>query len=90
MPREPKSQPSDDALLALLGSTAAREPMPDRDLAFGAMRRLQRRHTAIANVNEFFGALFAIVRGLGSLLAADDAERRNPESQRKRTEDRHG
>jgi hypothetical protein len=80
MPREPKSQPSDDALLALL----------DRDLAFGAMRRLQRRHTAIANVNEFFGALFAIVRGLGSLLAADDAERRNPESQRKRTEDRHG
>ena len=89
MPREPKAQPSDEALLVLLESTAAQERMPDRDLAFGAMRRLQRRHTAISNVNEFFGALFAIVRGLGSLLAADDAERRNPQSHTK-TGDPHG
>jgi hypothetical protein len=90
MPRESKSPLADDALLRLLESTAAEERMPERDLAFGALRRLQRRHMAISNVNEFLGALFAIVRGLGSLLAADDAERRNPQPPTKYSGDRHG
>lgn len=73
----------------LLNRTAAREGMPERDLAFGALRRLRRRQTAISNVNEFFGVIFAIMRGLGSLLATDDVERRDsahPGGKR----DRHG
>ncbi len=73
----------------LLNETATRERMPERDLAFGALRRLRRRQTAISNVNEFFGVLFAIMRGLGTLLATEDAERRDsahPGSRR----DRHG
>ena len=74
----------------LLRDVAATEPMPERDLAFGALRRLRRRQTAITNVNEFLGALFAIVRGLGSLLAADEKERRETRSRGSGTGDRHG
>ncbi len=74
----------------LLNETAARERMPERDLAFGALRRLRRRQTAISNVNEFFGVIFAIMRGLGSLLAVDESERREPGAHSKGTGDRHG
>lgn len=56
----------------LLRVSAGREYRPARDLAFGALRRLRRRGTAIANVNEFFGVLFAIVRGLGTLLTIEE------------------
>ena len=73
----------------LLNQTAGRERMPERDLAFGALRRLRRRQTAISNVNEFFGVIFAIMRGLGSLLAKEEPERRDS-AQPGGTSDRHG
>jgi len=76
----------------LLREAADYEAAPERDLAFGAMRRLHRRHSAIANVNEFFGALFAIVRGLRTLLAADDAPPADarPSAKSPRGESLHG
>lgn len=74
----------------LLRESAAREYRPERDLASGALRRLQRRGTAIANVNEFFGVLFAIVRGLGTLLTVEESESRAKRAQAKRTGDTHG
>ena len=57
----------------LLRETATAEREPSRDLAYGAVRRLQRRQTRVTHVNEFFGVLFAIVRGLSTLFSSEDA-----------------
>jgi hypothetical protein len=57
----------------LLNETAREELQPARDLAFGAVRRLQRRQMSISHVNEFFGVLFALVRGLTTLLRVEEA-----------------
>lgn len=74
----------------LLRESAGREYRPERDLAFGALRRLQRRGTAIANVNEFFGVLFAIVRGLGTLLTIEEPNARAKRPPANRTGDGNG
>ncbi len=63
---------------AALRDAAGFEAAPERDLVRGAVRRIRHRHTAIANVNEFFGALFAIVRGLQTLLAVEETPPREP------------
>ena len=68
----------------LLRDVAGDEETPKRDLVRGAVRRLTFRRAQIRNVNEFFTALGAIVRGFTTLLSVEEPPFAHPPPRSKR------
>ncbi len=75
-PRKPV-EPSEEELRPvrlLLHDAATHDEAPKRDLVRGAVKRLAFRRRSITNVNEFFGALRAIVRGFVTLMSVEEPD----------------
>lgn len=73
--RQPHEPPDEDSrrVRVILQNAAAHDATPRRDLVRGAVRRLTARRRSITSVNEFFGALRAIMRGFVTLMSVEES-----------------